>query len=189
MSGVLEDVKALNDDPSPVARTRYNELLTLVVDDSDKRIRQVPTLYMGRSPIFGARDLTKVKERLSLMIEVIRLVSLRPTYMLTACEFNGEKGLCGRDFFNRSAYRSRLRQLGMRFSDHPVTYFNGQEFACDGWEAFVPKFVILRKDWDYPEDYSGVIRTTGGVLTFHLCAYRLQGVGAEELRQLTPLVR
>lgn len=161
-----------------------------MVDESDERTRQLPLLYMGKSPIFAARNVPDVVERLILMIEVIRAVSKVPTYLFTACEFRGRKGLWGRDFFNRSAYRRKMEREGMRFSDHPVTYFNeNRMFYSEGWDEFVPEFVILRKDLDYPEEHKEVIRTHGAALAFHVCSYRLQTVGTDELKQLMDVVQ
>ena len=105
--------------------------------------------------------------------------------MLTACEVGGRKGLYGTDLFNRSAYRNKMKRLGMRFSDDPFVTFDGTEvFSSDDFDPFVPEFLTLPLRSNRPE---GVIEVRGAYLVHQISFYRLADLPVEELRAIVRL--
>ncbi|MDQ4125761.1 MAG: hypothetical protein M3134_09205 [Actinomycetota bacterium] len=108
-----------------------------------------------------------------------------PTYMLTACEIAGRRGLYGTDFFNRSIYRQKLKRLGMTFSEDLFVMMDEDgSFYAEDRDAFEPEFVALQKT---SPPQPGVTRITGGFLVYLLSYYRIADIAPPELSRLVVL--
>ncbi|HEX2295926.1 MAG TPA: hypothetical protein VHN37_11525 [Actinomycetota bacterium] len=127
-----------------------------------------------------------VVDRLHEAVDAFVRSPERPAYMLTACAIDGRRGLFATDFYNRSAYRHRLRRLGMTFSDHPFAFFDGESrFAAADTEHFRPSFVALAGQSDRPP---GIVRTTGARFLHLFTFYRIADIDAVELSALARLL-
>lgn len=158
---------------------------SLVTDTSGGRVTKLPSFYVNTSQTYGHRDVAVVQRRLARAVEAFRRSADRSTYMLTACEIAGRRGLYGTDFFNRSAYRRKLERLGMRFSDDPFVVF-GEDgtFRSDDFEPFEATFLTLGRRSSSPP---GVVPMEGAFLVYQLTYYRIADVHAEELARLVHL--
>lgn len=155
---------------------------SLVTDPSGGRFTKLPSYYVNTSRMFAARDLAAVRSQLGRAIDAFRRSGTRATYMLTACEVGGRKGLYGSDFFNRSAYRRSLSRLGMRFSDDPFTVFNDDDtFESADFPPFHPSFLTL----GVPSIDAGVLPTSGALLVYRFAFYRIADIEAAELARLS----
>ena len=157
---------------------------SLVTDTSGGRVKKLPSYYVNTSQLYAHRDTTVVNAKLRRAVELFQASAETPTYMVTACEIAGRKGLYGTDFFNRSAYRQQLKRLGMRFSDDPFARFDGTTFTSDDFEAFEPEFLTLPRRSDNPP---GVVPMKGALLVHRLTFYRIADIGPQELSTLVQL--
>jgi hypothetical protein len=148
-------------------------------------VKKLPSLYVNNTQVYAARDVALVQEKLARAADAFMSSSRVSTYMLTACEIGGRRGLFGTDFFNRSIYRQKLKRLGMTFSDDLYVMMNedGTFYAQDR-DPFVPEFVTLQKT---SPPRPGVTLVTGGLLVYLLSYYRIADVGPEELSRLVTL--
>lgn len=151
------------------------------------RVKKLPSLYVNSTQMYAARDLEPVRSKLARAVDAFRSSDRTPTYMLTACEVGGRRGLFGTDFFNRSIYRQKLRRLGMTFSDDLFVNMDGEgSFRAQDRERFAPEFVTLPRRSDKPP---GVVRATGASLVYQLTYYRIADIRASELSRLVALAR
>lgn len=159
--------------------------LSLVTDPGGGRVKKLPSVYVNTSQLYADRDVKRVRSKLDRAVSAFTGGDPRGTYMLTACEIGGRKGLYGTDFFNRAAYRQKLRRLGMRFSDDPFVVLNADgTFESDDFEPFEPAFLTMPRRSDEPP---GVVRTEGGFLVYQLTYYRIADLDPVELRRLVAL--
>jgi hypothetical protein len=174
-------------EPEPPEDARQSPAgISLVVDDAGKKVRNLPCVYVNTTQVYAHRDVDVAKSKLHEVVDVFVRSGETPAYMLTACEIDGRRGLYGTDFYNRSQYRLGLRRLGMRFSDHPFVFFDGDRtFRADDLGAFTPSFVAMGRRSDNP---SGTVETGGALLLYHLAYYRIADIGARELSALARLL-
>jgi hypothetical protein len=179
--GLLEGLPGRPDRPDD-GKHEHAGGFSLVTDTSGSRVKKLPSFYVNTSQMYAHRDLEVVRDRLEGAVDAFVSSAERASYMLTACEIGGRKGLYGTDFFNRSAYRQRLKRLGARFSDHPFSVFGDDgTFASEDFDPFRPEFLTLGTLSTNPP---GVRETTGAYLVHQLTFYRIADVGQEELRRL-----
>ena len=169
-------------EPPDDGKFKHEGGFSLVTDPGGGRVKKLPSFYVNTSQTYAHRDLAAVQHRLARAIEVFQSTADRSTYMLTACEVGGRKGLYGTDFFNRTVYRQQLKRLGMRFSDDPfVEYRPDGRFASDDFDPFETEFVTL---WRRSDNPPGIIETSGAILVHQLTFYRISDVSPEELNRL-----
>ena len=126
-----------------------------------------------------------VRAKLDTAVDAFLRSAERSTYMVTACEIGGRKGLFGTDFFNRSLYRRKLERLGMRFSKDPFTAFEGREtFRSEDLGSFAPSFLTLPRRSNNPAE---PWHLRGALLVHQLTYYRIADIGPEELSTLVGL--
>lgn len=158
---------------------------SLVTDVSGGRVKKLPSFYVNTSQLYAGRDVRRVRAKLDRAIGAFSSRDPRGTYMLTACEIAGRKGLFGTDFFNRSAYRQKLKRLGMRFSDDPFVVMNADgTFESEDFDAFEPSFATMPLQ---SHARPGVVPTEGGLLVYQLTYYRIADLQPEELSRLAAL--
>lgn len=157
-------------------------MISVVAGKNNGWLRQLPQLYLGPIPIFGAWDLNAIREHLERLLTAVAEAGRRqPVYLLTASEIDGRRGLYAVDRFNRSAYRRALERLGMKFAEHPYLRLSGKGvFESDSWNAFKPSFIILPADRG--DVGHRVVRA--GELLFRLAAWRLGLMRNDELSLL-----
>lgn len=174
--------------PEPPADAFAREgAFNLVTGTADGRVKKLPSLYVNSIQVYAARDTAIVQAKLGRAVEAFMSSGETPTYMLTACEIGGRRGLYGTDFFNRSIYRQKLKRLGMTFSDDLYVMMDedGAFYAQDR-DPFVPEFVTLQKT---SPPQPGVTRITGGLLVYLLSYYRIADIDASELSRVVALAR
>lgn len=161
---------------------RHRGVLSVLVDDPRKKRRRLPTLYLRTAPVFAARELGPVTERLSMIVATI--ASSTPTYLTHPVEANGKVGLYVRDIYNRSAFRRRLARLGMRFGDDPFARLTERGFfSSSDFGEFRPGFIIL--DEADPEEPKKIVTTRGALIPFHFAILRFGAIPPSELSTLT----
>lgn len=171
----------------PADALKKEGAFNLVTGTADGRVKKLPSLYVNSIQVYAARELSLVQEKLRRAVGAFRSSAGTPTYMLTACEIGGRRGLFGTDFFNRSIYRQKLKRLGMRFSDDLFVMMNPDgTFYAEDREPFDPEFITLQKT---SPPQPGVTRVTGGFLVYLLSYYRIADIGADELSRLVALAR
>ncbi|MDQ3983049.1 MAG: hypothetical protein M3271_10265 [Actinomycetota bacterium] len=181
--GLLDGVAGRREPPGDVLKKEGG--FSLVTDTSGGRVTKLPSYYVNTSQMYADRDVAVVRAHLDRALEAFRLSANKATYMLTACEIQGRKGLYGSDFFNRSAYRRKLHRLGMRFSDDAFVVFNDEgTFESQDFEPFDPTFVTLA----VPSGSTDVMHATGASLVYQFTFYRIANIDAEELARVVRLV-
>lgn len=160
---------------------------SLVTGTADGRVKKLPSLYVNTIQVYGARELADVQSKLHRAVGAFQSSASTPTYMLTACEIGGRRGLFGTDFFNRSIYRQKLKRLGMTFSEDLYVMMNedGSFYAQDR-DPFVPEFVTLQKT---SPPQPGATTIAGGLLVYLLSYYRIADLDAAELSRIVALAR
>ena len=160
---------------------------SLIAGTADGRVKKLPSLYVNSTQVYAARDVSLVQTKLARAVDAFMSSATISTYMLTACEIGGRRGLYGTDFFNRSIYRQKLKRLGMTFSDDLYVMMNedGTFYAQDR-DPFVPEFVTLQKT---SPPQPGVTRVTGGFLVYLLSYYRIADISADELARIVALAK
>lgn len=179
--GLLGDLPGVTEPPDD-GKFRHEGGFSLVTDPAGGRVKKLPSFYVNSSQTYAHRELAAVQHRLARAVDVFQSTAERSSYMLTACEVAGRKGLYGTDMFNRSVYRQQLKRLGMRFSDDPfVEYRPDGRFASEDFDPFDAEFVTLLRRSDNPP---GIIETHGALLVHQLTFYRVSDVSPEELNRL-----
>jgi hypothetical protein len=141
--GALDGVTFPRNGAAPEA-PRLEGTLSLVGANAVGQVRRLPLLYLGRAPLFGARNVTDLTRRLVQVAELLMSSYRQPTYALASCDLEGRAGLYAMDLYNRSSRRLKLQRLGLTFSDLPFI-----RLAPDGrcmtaeHDIFSPKFLIL----------------------------------------------
>lgn len=182
--GLLDGIEGVPEPPDD-AGVRNVGGFSLVTDTSGGRVKKLPSFYVNTSQLYADRDVAKVRARLERAVRAFSADEPRGTYMMTACAIGDRKGLYGTDFFNRSAYRQKLRRLGMRFSDDPFVVMNPDgTFESDDFEPFEPSFLTMPRRSDTPP---GVVPTEGGRLVYQLTYYRIADLDPPELGRLVAL--
>ncbi|HYO61023.1 MAG TPA: hypothetical protein VEU29_03905 [Actinomycetota bacterium] len=182
--GLLE---GLPGEREPAGEHRREGAFSLVTGTADGRVKKLPSLYVNTTQVYGARDLSLVRSKLARAVSAFMSSPDVPTYMLTACEVGGRRGLFGADFFNRSIYRQKLKRLGMTFSDDLYVMMREDgSFYAEDRDPFVPEFLALPKT-SLPQP--GAHRTTGGMLVYLLTYYRIADIGPAELTRIAALAR
>lgn len=154
---------------------------------ADGRVKKLPSLYVNTTQTYAARDLDAVRSKLRRTVDAFMSSADVSTYMLTAVEIGGRRGLYGSDFFNRSIFRQKLKRLGMTFSDDVFVMMDtGGAFYAEDREPFVPEFVTLPKT---SPPQPGVHRTTGAKLVYLLTYYRIADIGPAELSRVVALAK
>ena len=154
---------------------------SFVVDNAAGRIRQLPSLYVNDVQLFADRDVDRVRDLLVHVVDAFMRSGERATYMLTACEIGGRRGLYGSTFFNRATTRRDLARLGMTFSDDPFTVFGADgTFASADRSPFTPEFVT------FPLEPGGarVTRWTPAALLHRTAFYRIADIAEDEVARL-----
>jgi hypothetical protein len=157
--------------------------LSIVISDDQRRARRLPTLFLGRSEFVVARDAHIVVDAAADAIAKIRKADSTATYAITPIEYDGIKGLYSKDLLNRSRFRFKLQQAGVKFAeDRFVSFLDDGSFACDSWGAFEPRFVIP-SEHDLREP-SQPVRVPLGILVFTTSSFRVGMIGPQELHRL-----
>ncbi|HZJ03601.1 MAG TPA: hypothetical protein VFE20_08035 [Thermoleophilia bacterium] len=166
--------------------TKHEGVLSLVVPESGTsrpaKGRRLPTLYLGRAPIFAQRELSALERDLELTLQAILESRTQPIYWLQACRIDGHTCLYGGDAFNRSAYRRKLARLGMEFAEEPYVRLTERgTFSCSDWGELTPGIVITKASGGEPEE---IMETSGAILLGLLSLARLGALGTAELSHL-----
>ena len=166
--------------------TKHEGVLSLVVPEPGTtrppKGRRLPTLYLGKAPIFAQRELDTLERDLDLTLQAILESRKQPIYWLHACRIDGHTCLYGGDTYNRSAYRRKLARIGMEFSSDPYVRLTGRgTFSCSDWGELTPGVVILKVSGGEPEE---IVETSGAILLGILSQARLGALGTAELRNL-----
>ncbi|MFN2589018.1 MAG: hypothetical protein ABR613_12995 [Actinomycetota bacterium] len=161
---------------------RHEGGFSLVTYTNGGRVRKLPSLYVNTTQVYADRDVAVVRAQLDRAVQAFMTSAERATYMLTACEIGGRKGLYGTDFFNRSVYRRRLERLGMRFSREPFVSFHGDAaFEATDFEPFTPAFLTLPRRSDDPAE---PWHLRGALLVHQLTFFRIADISPDELSSL-----
>lgn len=153
----------------------------MVVESEVRGPRRLPSLYVNDVQVYAGRDVGGVTRALARAVDAFVHSGERGTYMLTACEIGGRRGLYGTDFFNRSAYRRKLQRLGATFSNDPFVIFRDDgRFESEDFRAFDAEFVTLGA----PSEGPAVERAAGAILLYQLAFYRIADLDEEELRRI-----
>ena len=144
--------------------------------------RRLPTLYLGKAPIFAQRELSALERDLELTLQAILESRKQPIYWLHACRIDGHTCLYGGDTYNRSAYRRKLARSGMEFSSDPYVRLTERgRFACSDWGELAPRVIILKVSGGEPEE---IVEISGAILLGLLSPARLGALGVAELSHL-----
>ena len=183
--GLLGDVPGQPQPPDDALRREG--AFSLIAGTADGRVKKFPSLYVNNIQVYAARDLEAVRTKLGRAVEAFTSSARVPTYMMTACEIGGRRGLFGTDFFNRSIYRLKMKRLGMTFSDD-LFVMMGEDgsFHARDRDPFVPEFVTLPKT---SPPQPGVTRVAGGYLVYQLTYYRIADISAPELSRVVRLAK
>ncbi len=171
---------------APRKATKHEGVLSLVVPEPGTtrpaKGRRLPTLYLGKAPIFAQRELPTLERDLELTLQAILESRKQPIYWLHACRIDGHTCLYGGDTYNRSAYRRKLARSGMEFSCDPYVRLTERgTFACSDWGELTPGVVILKVSGGEPEE---IVEVSGAILLGILSQARLGALSAPELRHL-----
>lgn len=181
--GLLAGIPGVSQPPADTLKREA--AFSFVTDPSTERVKKLPSYFVNSAQVFAHRDAAAVRAQLDVALDAFRRSHERATYMLTACEIGDRRGLYGTDFFNRTPYRLKLKRLGMRFSDHPFVFFDGDgTFHAEEAGTFSPSFVTLGP----PAGVEGAVETTGAPLLYYFASYRLADIGADELSALARLL-
>jgi hypothetical protein len=183
--GVLGDLDLPYGEPDP--DRSYPEILSLVIDRSEGRVRELPAFFFGTARVYSDRDLDKVTSRLVTTYKDVVRAPHVPTFQINACRVGERYGLYLGDFFNRSAARIRLRRQGMEFAESPFVRFQEDEsFECDDWGAFRPSFLALTGKSDEPTE---LVRPSRGYLLLSFASLRLGDTSQPEVARLANVLR
>ena len=166
--------------------TKLEGVLSLVVPEPGTtrpaKGRRLPTLYLGKAPIFAQRELSALERDLELTLQAILESRTQPIYWLQACRIDGHTCLYGGDGYNRSAYRRKLARLGMEFAEEPYVRLTERgTFSCSDWGELDPSVIILKVSGGKPK---AIVETSGAILLGLLSQARLGALGATELSRL-----
>jgi hypothetical protein len=155
----------------------------VVVDPGLGRgLRKLPSLYVNDVQLYADRDVDGVVGALERAVDAFVHSAERATYMLTACEIGGRRGLYGADFFNRTRARLELQRLGMRFSHDPfVVLRDDGSFESEDFPPFDPSFLLLAPSG---AGESASTRPSAAALVHQFAYYRIADLGIEELHRL-----
>jgi hypothetical protein len=160
----------------------YEGVLNLVTEPQTQKVRRLPTLYLGKAPFFGHRNLAAVQEYVGRAAALLVQSSTQPTYLLRACHWRSRPGLYGADFHNRSAFRRKLTSLGMTFGDEPFVQLNDRgNFRSSAWGDISPEFLVMKTSAEDPESVAVV---AGALLLTMVSGTRLGALSAAELSRL-----
>lgn len=182
---MLSHLAGVSESPPEGAPTEPG-VLSVVIDDDAKKVRDLPSLYLGPQLLYTNRDLDRLGAVVSEWTAAIRDSAHRGIYTLRACSMDGKKGLYGRDLFHGSSFRRRLERLGFFFDPHPFVFLDDGCFRSRELGVIKPDFIILGGDDD---DSDTIMRTSGAMLPFVTVTYRLGAVGTDELTRLVEILR
>jgi hypothetical protein len=183
--GILAGLKGFVTEP-PVDEPVEEGVLSLVIDEEGKKIRSLPSIYLGPQLVYAHRDVNRVSAVLGEWSNAVRGSAERSVYTLRACTYGEMKGLYGRDMFAGSPFRRKLQRLGVEFDDSPFVEYAGGGFQSDAIGFIRPDFIILGGD---DEDDPEIMTTTGAMLPFVMVTYRLGPVHKDELADLVSTLR
>lgn len=144
-----------------------------------QKLRRLPTLFLGPSPLFVDRDVDRVVQRLEQTIGVLQRAYTEPVFLATPMRVGRRLGLFARDYNSRSAYRRRLERMGAELSHSPfVTLTTDGYFQSDEMKPFRPAFVVSE---GVDEPGTGVHPVSAGLLVSQVAMLRLGRVDASEL--------
>jgi hypothetical protein len=166
----------------PGDAARHEAVLSFVMPEQTDKVRGLPLLYFGKTPLFASREIEAVKEHLVTIVELIADSRRRPTYLLHPCDIDGRRCLYGVDVFNRSPYRRRLTRLGATFSgDNHVGLSDEGSFSSKEWGDFSPEFIITSVRSEDPDHVETI---SGALLLLVVSPSRLGMLTASELQRL-----
>ena len=148
--------------------TVFPDSFSIVVDQADKKVRTMPTMWILKVRAFVHRTVDEVLDNVRRTIAAVKAGVHEPVYCVTACEVNGKRGLYARDFFNRSRLRRNLVKRGLRFSSDPFVRLSPTGWRCDDWGEFHPEFALFFVPF---EDVSRTVRA--GEAAFNILGNRL----------------
>lgn len=159
--------------------------MSVVIEDPSKRVRRLPSIYLGPSPVFVTRKPEQLKALLHRTLGLLRTASERSTFALTPIRLDEHLGLYARDMAVRETFRNYLKRLGATFADEPFVELLDDERLQGSWGEFSPEFMILgHYDEEEPER---VLETSGAFVPFALAQFRLGHVSVLELKRLVGL--
>lgn len=167
----------------PGGEPAHEGVLSLVVGSHEgQKVRRLPTLFLGPSPLFVDRDVNRVLHRLEQTIGVLQRAYAEPIFLATPMKIGQRLGLYARDYNSRSAYRRRLERMGADLSPAPfVTLTPDGHFHADDMDPFRPDFVVS-EGVDEPD--TGVHRVSAGLLVSQVAMLRLGRMDPSELGRL-----
>lgn len=167
----------------PEDAERAEGMFNLVVDDSNAKVRHLPTFYVRFFQFFAHREVDAVLERLRRLLQEVPAREDGAPYLLQPCRLGDRIGLYARDYFNRSRKRRELARLGMEFADEQwVVLTRDGRFRCESWGEFTPSFVILGVS---SADLEKVTTRPPAEVILTLAQQRLHNLSVEELKLLT----
>lgn len=164
----------------PGGEPAHEGVLSLVVgSQGNQKVRRLPTLFLGPSPLFVDRDVDRVVERAEQTITVLQRAYTEPLFLATPMKVGHRRGLFARDYNSRSAYRRRLERMGAELSDTPfVTLTPDGYFQANGMDPFRPAFVVSES---VDEPGTGVHPVSPGLLVSQVAMLRLGRMDASDL--------
>lgn len=180
--GTLRDGRFLMHPPDRVP-VSPGPVLSLVADDGRSPIRRVPVLYFGRAPVFGHRDVQVVAGRLPHLVDsILRAIEI-PTFALIACELAGHRGVLAGDLYNRSRFRRRLAQSGLRMEDDPFLYLTAEgTLQSTAGSSFSPSFFVYE---ERAADAPAIVRPSRAWVVYGFASTRVGATRAQDLRSLS----
>ena len=158
----------------------------MIYDESSKT-RRLPCIYIGSAELWAERDEAAVVEKLSSIVPRLARSDEVSTYSLTACEFQGHKGIYARDVFNRSTFRRKLARRGMAFDDDPFVHISPEgRFSSSRFGEFDLSFVIA-SDRDEEDDME-VVTPPPALTAFVVASFRIGLVPQKELPNLVSTI-
>lgn len=164
----------------PEGAHNHESVLSLIVDESSKKVRKLPSLYFWNTLVHADRDVSNVRYVLERTVDGIARAKEVPTYRFAACRLEGKFGLWGKDFYNRSGFRLKIARRGLEIADDPfVTFHPGTGFQSDDYGQFEPEFAVLANHSE-PD----LLKTSGAKLAIILGSYRFGLSAPTELAAL-----
>lgn len=150
--------------------------------DGGARVRRLPTLFLGPSPLFVDRDVERVVEQVERTVSFLQRAYEEAIFLVTPVKIGGSWGLYARDYNTRSTYRRRLERLGAEFGESPFSRLSDEGgFETDDMDPFRPAFAISES---VNEPDTGVHPVSAGLLVSQVAMLRLGSMSTSELGSL-----
>lgn len=181
VAGTLSPLRDRSVDPSGDHSKNPGFMSFVGASDRDSRVRNLPTFYLGGSPVFADRDSEVVMDRAHAFVHEVARFDEVATYTASACWLEGVPGIYLGDMFERAKTRRDFQRAGIVISTFQTVSFDGSKFASIEGSPFVPQFVIFAG----PDDR--VDEVTPALTAWSLASFRLGKVGSQEMSCLIRL--